>query len=213
MSCLQQNCDSLLKLCRLQRINISCRIVCSAAKLWFAAETMSSVATWHSLPNGVFCSKFVIRCRNWVSTWVFSNEIVIRCRNCVGCSELTFTAETELSAAKLWFTAETVSAAANEHSLPKLSCLQRTSFRCRISNLQQTSFHCRIGRLQKTSFAVELAAYSEPVFAAELAACRKPASLSNWQPTANQFSLPNWPPAENQLRCRIGSLQRTSFRC
>ena len=32
---LQRNCDSLPKLCRLQRINIRCRILCSTAKLWF----------------------------------------------------------------------------------------------------------------------------------------------------------------------------------
>jgi hypothetical protein len=31
--------------------------------------------------------------------WVFSSKIVIRCQNCVGCGELTFTAEIELSAA------------------------------------------------------------------------------------------------------------------
>jgi len=67
LSCLERNCDSLPKLCRLQRINIRCWIVCSAAKLWFAVENASSVANWHSLPNGVFCSDFVIRCRNWVS--------------------------------------------------------------------------------------------------------------------------------------------------
>jgi hypothetical protein len=32
---------------------------------------------------------------------VLCSEIVIRCRNCVGCSELAFAAETELSAANL----------------------------------------------------------------------------------------------------------------
>jgi hypothetical protein len=33
MCVVQRNCDSLLKLCRLQRISIRCRIVCCAAKL------------------------------------------------------------------------------------------------------------------------------------------------------------------------------------
>jgi hypothetical protein len=37
---------------------------------------------------------FMLKC-------VLSSEIVIRCRNCVGCSELAFAAETELSAANL----------------------------------------------------------------------------------------------------------------
>jgi hypothetical protein len=32
---------------------------------------------------------------------VFCSEIVICCRNCVGCSELTFIVETELSTMKL----------------------------------------------------------------------------------------------------------------
>jgi hypothetical protein len=36
-------CDSLPKLCRLQRISIRCWIVCSAANFGFAAETVSSV--------------------------------------------------------------------------------------------------------------------------------------------------------------------------
>jgi hypothetical protein len=33
MCVVQRNCDSLPKLCRLQRISIRCRIVCCAAKL------------------------------------------------------------------------------------------------------------------------------------------------------------------------------------
>ena len=57
----------VVKLCRLQRISIRCRIVCSVAKLWFAAETVSSAVNWHSLPNDVFCNEFFICCQNWVS--------------------------------------------------------------------------------------------------------------------------------------------------
>jgi hypothetical protein len=40
----QRNCDSLPKLCRLQRISIRRWIECCAVKLWFAADTMSAAA-------------------------------------------------------------------------------------------------------------------------------------------------------------------------
>jgi hypothetical protein len=54
----------------------------SATNLWFAAETESSAANWHSLPSCVLCS-----------------EIVICCRNCVGCSEMLFPAKVVPAAA------------------------------------------------------------------------------------------------------------------
>jgi hypothetical protein len=38
----QRNSDSLPKLSLLQRISIRCRVVYCAAKLWFAAETVSA---------------------------------------------------------------------------------------------------------------------------------------------------------------------------
>jgi hypothetical protein len=75
-----------------------------------------SAANWHSLPNGVFCSEFVIRCRN-----------------CVGCSELTFAAETELSAANQ-FSLSNWQLAANQFSLTNWPPAEN-QLRCRIGSL------------------------------------------------------------------------------
>jgi hypothetical protein len=65
---------------------------------------------------------------------------MIRCRHCVGCSELTFAVETELSVANQ-FLPTNWQLAANQFSL---------------SNWPP----------EETSFTAELAAYSKPVFAA-----------------------------------------------
>jgi hypothetical protein len=107
----QRNCDSLPKLCRLQRISIRCRswVVCS--EFVIRCRNWVPAANVNSLLNHVFCSEVVIRCRSWV----VCSEFVIGCQNCVICSELAFAAEVELSAVNLWFA----------NSLLKLSCLQR----------------------------------------------------------------------------------------
>jgi len=92
----------------------SCENMCCAAKLWFAAETVSAAANWHSLPSYVLCSETVIRYRNWV----VCSEFVIRCRNGVFCTELVFAAELCV-------------VERNFDSLPKLCQLQWISIRCR----------------------------------------------------------------------------------
>ena len=90
LSCLQWNCESLLMLCRLQRVNIRCRIV--------------------------FCSEFVTRCRSCVirseltvvAEWRVIQRICDSLTKLSFCSQLTFAVETELSAAKLLIAADDV---------------------------------------------------------------------------------------------------------
>jgi hypothetical protein len=72
---------------------------------------------------------------------VFYSEIVIRCRSCVGCSELAFAAETELSAANQ-FLLMNWHPAANQFSLMNWP-LAENQFHCQIGNLQRTSFRCQ----------------------------------------------------------------------
>jgi hypothetical protein len=126
--CLQQICDSLLKLSCLRWISIHCRncVVCSeltfAAKsvlsvvnLWFTIETELSAANQCSLPKVCVLQRISIRCRSCV----VCSKSVIRCWNWVACGELAFTVKSALAATK-W------------HSLPKLRRLQWNSFHCRI---------------------------------------------------------------------------------
>jgi len=181
--CCTTNCDSLPKLCRLQRISIRRRnwVVCSefvircrnwvfCSELAFAAETVSAAANWHSLPKLCRLQRIGIRCRNWV----VCSEFVIRCRNWVFCSELAFTAELCVMQR-------------NCDSLPKLSCLLRVSICCRncgansetvfaaeLGSLQRTSSCCRIG--QPAVFAAKLVACSETVFDAELGSLHRTSS-------------------------------------
>jgi hypothetical protein len=110
-----RNCDSLPKLCRLQRISIHCRMVCSVANMSFAVEVELAAANKHPLPNRVFCYEFVIRCQSWA----ICSKFVIRFPNCVICSELAFAVE--------WRVLQLIC-----DLLPKLSWLQRISIRCRI---------------------------------------------------------------------------------
>ena len=75
---------------------------------------------------------YFIMCWNWKCTHVFCSEFVIRCRNWVGCSELTFTAELCVQQ-RIWdslpklYCLQWIC-----NSLPKLSCLQRINIHCRI---------------------------------------------------------------------------------
>jgi len=53
------------------------------------------------MPKCELCSEIVIRCETESSNCVLRSEIVIHCQNCVGCRELPFAAENELSAVNL----------------------------------------------------------------------------------------------------------------
>jgi hypothetical protein len=104
------------------------------------------------MPKYVFCSEFVIRCRSWVV-----------------CSELAFVA-------KLCILQRICD------SLPKLSCLQWISIRCRIVCFYSESvIRCR-SCIVCSEFVTRFwnwVVCSEVAFAVEIVA-----------PAANQFSLP-----------------------
>jgi hypothetical protein len=73
----------------------------------------------------VFCSKFVIRYRNWV----VYNGLAFAAESVCSAVNLWFAAEIELLVAnacsELTFTAEIVLSAVNQHPLLKVCCLQR----------------------------------------------------------------------------------------
>jgi hypothetical protein len=115
---------------------------------------MNCVASSESvlLPKLCCLQRIYVRSRNCV----VSSRSVIRCRNRVTCSELVFATKSVLAAAK-W------------HLLPKLWCLKRNNFRCRI--VWPTTNQFSLPMCAASSELVSLPnymAYSESVFAAEL---------------------------------------------
>jgi hypothetical protein len=124
----------------------------------------------------IVCSEFMIRCRKCV----FCSKFVIHCRNWVVCNELVFTAELCVLQ-RIWD--EVVLSAVNQHSLPKLCCLQGNyDSLLESSCLQRINIHCnKCGGCSEVAFTAEIvapatkqfllpncAACSEPVFAAKL---------------------------------------------
>jgi len=187
-------------------IDIRCQFVCCAAKFCFTAATEPPAANWYSLPICVLPSEILFRCRNWTC-----------------CSELIFTADLCVAAAKV--------------SPPQLNLLQRIDIRCRfvccaakfcfaaatkppaanwyslpICVLRgEILFHCR-----------NWTSCSELIFAADLCVAQR-----------NSVSLPQlnllqrsdircrvvhcaaklWLQQRCSSRCRTGRLRRTSSRC
>jgi hypothetical protein len=159
LNCLQWICNSLPKLSWVQRINIHCRIVCSAANLGFATEVELSAA------------KFVIRCRNWI-VW----------------SELTFAAELCVlqriwdSLVKLYWLQWICDSLLELSSLQRISIccwktcwLQRSRIRCQnystssetvftaeLCSLQRTSFRCRIVQPAASQFLLSISTIGLP---------------------------------------------------
>jgi hypothetical protein len=76
----------------------------------------------------VFCSKFVIHCRNWVvcselafaAKSVSCNEFVIRCRKWVSCSEFVIRCQNWVACSELTFIVKLCVLQLNWGSVPKL---------------------------------------------------------------------------------------------
>jgi hypothetical protein len=106
---LQWICDSLSKVCWLQRINVHCWkcVVCSESA--FAVERVLPVANQRWLSKGCCVQRISVCCRKGV----VCSKSMIRCWNWVICSESTFIVESVCFVANLWLAAEIELSAAN----------------------------------------------------------------------------------------------------